>query len=59
MYEKEQKLNRSKRNKIIPRHKLTSPPYYRKEHLDEELEKRVHNFEPYIHYVVEQESSQN
>jgi len=38
----------------VPRYIHVSPPFYQEEHEDEELEKKAHNFEPHIHYVVEQ-----
>jgi hypothetical protein len=38
IHEKKQKLNKSKRKEIIPRYISASPPYYRKEHVDEEFE---------------------
>jgi hypothetical protein len=38
IHEKEQILNMSKREEIVPRYKSTSPPYYQEEHEDEELE---------------------
>jgi len=34
-----------------------SPPYYRKDHENEEFEQKVQNFEPPIHYVVEQKAT--
>lgn len=43
------------REEVVPRYRSTSPPYYRKDHDNEEFEQRVQNFEPSIHYVVEQE----
>jgi hypothetical protein len=52
---KEQKLNKSEKEEVISRYKFVLPIYYREEHEDEELEERVQKFEPYIHYVVEQE----
>jgi len=45
-----------KREEVVPRYKSTSPPYYQ-EHENEELEERAQNFEPRIHYVVEQEAT--
>ncbi len=57
IHEEEQKLHKSKRKEIVPRYILASPPYYRKEHVDEEFEQRAQNFEPLIHYVVEQEAA--
>ncbi len=43
------------REEVVPRYKSTSPPYYQKDRDNEEFEQRVQNFEPSIHYVVEQE----
>ncbi len=57
IHEEEQKLHKSKRKEVIPRYILASPPYYQKEHVDEEFEQRAQNFEPLIHYVVEQEAT--
>jgi hypothetical protein len=44
-----------KREEVVPRYKFVSPPYYRKDHENEKFEQRAHNFEPLIHYLVEQE----
>jgi hypothetical protein len=44
------------REEVIPRYKSISSLYYRKDHENEEFEQRVQNFEPSIHYVVEQEA---
>jgi hypothetical protein len=46
----------SKREDIIPRYIFVSFLYYRKEYEDEKLEERYQNFEPQIHYLVEQEA---
>jgi hypothetical protein len=54
MYEKEHRLNMLEKEEVVPRYKLASPPYYRKGHQDEELEEKAQNFEPQIHYVVDQ-----
>ncbi len=54
---KEQRLNMSKMEEVIPRYRSTSLPYYNKEHEDEKLEVRSQNFEPRICYVVEQEAA--
>ncbi len=43
------------REEVVPRYRLASPPYYREGQENEEFEQRAHNFEPLIHYVVEQE----
>jgi hypothetical protein len=42
----EQRLNMLEKEEVVPRYKSTSPPYYQEEHEDEELEKRVQNFQP-------------
>ncbi len=55
MYEKKQRFNRLEREEVVPRYRSASPPYYWKENL--ELEERALNFEPQIHYVVEQEAT--
>jgi hypothetical protein len=46
----------SKREEVVLRYRSISPPYYHEEYEDEKLEGRVLNFEPQIHYVVEQET---
>jgi hypothetical protein len=43
------------REEVVPRYRPASPPYYREGQENEEFEQRAHNFEPLIHYVVEQE----
>jgi hypothetical protein len=43
------------REEVIPRYKFASLPYYRKEYEDEKLKEKNQNFEPQIHYLVEQE----
>ncbi len=53
---KEQTLNKLEREEVLPRYKFASPPYYKKEHEDEKLKKIAQNFEPHIHFVVEQEA---
>jgi hypothetical protein len=45
------------REEIMPRYESVSPPYYQGEHEDQELEERTQNFEPQIHYVVEQKAT--
>ncbi len=57
IYEEEHRLNMSEREEVVPRYISTSPPYYRKDHENEEFEQRAQNFEPSIHYVVEQEAT--
>jgi hypothetical protein len=49
----EQRLNRSQREEVVPRYKWVSPLYYKKEHENEELEKKAQNFELHIHYEFE------
>jgi len=48
--EEEQRLNKLKREEVIPRYKSASPPYYQGGQKNEKFE----NFELLIHYVVEQ-----
>ncbi len=57
IHEEKQRLNRLEKEEVVPRYRSTSPPYYRQEHEDEELEKITKNFEPQIHYVVEQKAT--
>jgi hypothetical protein len=40
---------------MVPKYRSTSPPYYWEGQENEEFEQKVQNFEPLIHYVVEQE----
>jgi hypothetical protein len=47
----------SKREEVVPKYRSTSPPYYQKDHKTKEFEQRAQNFEPSIHYVVEQEAA--
>jgi hypothetical protein len=42
-----------KREEVVPRYNSISPPYYRKDHENEEFEQKAQNFEPSIHNVVE------
>jgi hypothetical protein len=42
------------REEVVSRCRSTSPPYYQKDHENEEFEQRVKNSKPSIHYVVEQ-----
>jgi hypothetical protein len=53
--EEQRRFNRSKREEVVPRYKNVSPPYYKKGEENENFEQRAQNFEPLIHYVVEQE----
>jgi hypothetical protein len=53
IYEEEQRFNMLEKEEVIPRYRSTSCPYYRKDHENEEFERRAQNFEPSIHYVVE------
>jgi hypothetical protein len=51
---KEQKLNRLKREEVVPTYIYDSLPFYQEKHEDEELEKKAQIFEPKIFYVVGQ-----
>jgi len=51
----EHKLNKSKREEVVPRYKSVSFPYCRNGQENEELKQRAQNFEPTIHYIIEQE----
>jgi hypothetical protein len=42
------------REEVVSRCRSTSPPYYQKDHENEEYEQRVKNSKPSDHYVVEQ-----
>jgi hypothetical protein len=55
IFEKKKKLNKSKKEEVIPKYKYVSLLYYREDHENEKFEQRVQKFEPPIHYVVEQE----
>ncbi len=44
------------REEVVLKYKFTSPPYYQEGQENEEFEQRAQNFEPLIHYVVEQEA---
>jgi hypothetical protein len=57
IYEKEQRFNMSEKEDVAPRYRSTSPLYYRKDHENEEFEQKAQNFEPLIHYVVEEEAT--
>jgi hypothetical protein len=39
--EEEQRLNRSKREEVIPRYIFASPPYYQEDHENEDLNKKI------------------
>jgi hypothetical protein len=41
MYEKEQKLNKLKKEEVIPRHRFASLIYYRKDHENANFEQRA------------------
>jgi hypothetical protein len=45
------------REEVVPRYKSISLLYYQEEHEDEKLEERAQNFEPHIHYVLEQKAT--
>jgi hypothetical protein len=51
------KLKRSEREEVIPRYIFASLIYYWEEYEDEKLEERDRNFEPQIHYLVEQKAT--
>ena len=53
--EKEHKFNKLEREEVVRRYRFISPPYYREGQENEEFEQKAQNFEPLIHYVVEQE----
>ncbi len=55
--EEEQRFNKSESEKVVLRYRSTSPLYYQEGQENEEFEQRVQNFEPLIHYVVEQKAS--
>ncbi len=55
--EEEERLNMSKREEVVPRYRSTSHFYYRDGLENKEFKQRVHNFEPMIHYVIEQEAA--
>jgi hypothetical protein len=57
IYEEEHKFNRLEKEEVVSRYRSTSPPYYRKDHENEEFAQKAQNFEPLIHYVVEQEAA--
>jgi hypothetical protein len=46
-----------KREEIVIRYKSTSLLYYWDGKKNEEFEQKVQNFQPLIHYVVEQEAT--
>ncbi len=54
IHAKEQRLNRSKWEEVVPRYRFVSPSYYRKDHENVKFEQRAQNFEPLICYMVEQ-----
>jgi len=39
---------------VVLRYEFGSPPYYQEGQENEKFEQKVQNFEPSIHYVVEQ-----
>jgi len=57
IYEEKYRLNKSKREEVIPRYILVSPPYYWEDYEDEKFQQKTHNFELPFHYVVEQEAT--
>jgi hypothetical protein len=56
IYEEKQRLHMLEREEVVPRYISTSLRYYRKDHENEEFEQKAQNFEPSIHYMVEQET---
>jgi hypothetical protein len=40
------RLNKSKREEVVPNYKFASPSYIQKGHENEEFEQKVHNSEP-------------
>jgi hypothetical protein len=57
IYGEEKRHNKLEREEVVLRYKFAKPPHYKKEHEDEEFEERAQNFEPQIHYVVEQKAT--
>ncbi len=57
LIQEEQIFNRLEREEVIVRYIFASPLYYQEEHENEKFEQRVQNFEPLIHYVVEQKTT--
>jgi hypothetical protein len=53
--EEQHKFNRSKKEEVVLRYRFASPPYYQEGEKNDEFERRAFNFEPPIHYVVEEE----
>jgi hypothetical protein len=53
MYEEEQRLNKSKREEVVPRYRFASLPYYQEDHENVKFEQKAQNFKPLICYVVE------
>jgi hypothetical protein len=39
---------------VVPRYRFASPPYYEEKYEDKKFEERIKNFEPQIHYLIEQ-----
>jgi hypothetical protein len=56
IHAKKYKLNRSEKEEVVPKYKFALPPYYREDHENVEFEQITQNFEPPIHYMVEQEA---
>ncbi len=44
----------SKREEVLPRYIFASPPYYWNSQKNEKFGQKSQNFEPLIHYVIEQ-----
>jgi hypothetical protein len=56
IYEEEQIFNKLEKEEIVPRYIFVSPFYYQEDHENEKFEQITQNFEPPIHYVVEQKA---
>jgi hypothetical protein len=44
----------SEREEVLRRYIFSLPPYYQNDQKNKEFEQRAQNFEPSIHYVIEQ-----
>ncbi len=54
--EEQQRFNRLEKEEVVLKYKSISPLYYREVQENEQFEQRTYNFEPSIHYVIEQEA---
>ncbi len=52
--EEKQKLNKLKREEVVPWYRFASLPYYQNNQENEKFEQIIQNFEPLIHCVIEQ-----